>query len=146
MDIKYLQTEENLRQDLINFCKKNLPQSKAEVDMGTRFEHTDKFIHFIVEQAFKKCENIQEFPSIMQNMIGDRKHNLVVNCSRAIDIMMEGRLAEHPLVLDFDEKRGTLLKYNNRTISKHLESDLVNQNISNIRNNTLSVGKKLKHD
>lgn len=30
--------------------------------------------------------------------------------------------------------------------AQYLESDLVNQNIKNIRNNTLSVGKKFKHD
>lgn len=75
-------------------------------------------------------------PSI-HDMIGNIKHHLIVDCSKAADIMCEGRSAEFPLVLDFDIKRGTLLKYNNRTLSKHLESEVVANNISNIKNNVV---------
>ena len=46
MDMNFFETEPNLRTDLINFTKANLPTSKAEIDLGAKFEYTDKFINF----------------------------------------------------------------------------------------------------
>lgn len=147
MDKIYLEREPDLRKDLINFCKANLPTSKAEKEIGTRFEYTDKFIDFIVEKSFKKANDIENFPSVMQDLIGERKKQLIIHCNKASDIMMEGHFAEYPLVFDYDEKRGTLLKFNNRTLRKHMEAECVSDSIKNIRskNETNTKSKKLKN-
>lgn len=133
MDCRYLETEVNLKNDLITFTKQNLPTTKAETDLGTKFEYTDKFIDFIVKKSFEQAKEIKEFPEIMQNLIAERKQQLIINSSKAADVVFEGHLNQVPLCIDYDEKRGTLLKHNNRTLSKYLEKVNVNVLIKNIR-------------
>lgn len=133
MDKRDLEEISGLKEDLVLFCRRCMPVSKAEIEIGTKFEYSDKFVEFIVTKVFIAANTIEEIPNLIQDMVGDRKQRLVSDNGKAIDIVMQGHFNEHPLVVDYDAKRGTLLKYNNRTISKIVESDLDSENIKSKR-------------
>lgn len=134
MEITLLDENPDLKSNLKGVCRKVSSLSQAESELGSKFEYTDKFINFIVEKSFKAAPDLGNIGHIMYNLVLERKHALIINCSKAADIMLSGALAEYPLVMDYDEKRGTLLKYNNRTLNKYIEVNVFENNITNIRN------------
>lgn len=125
MDIKKFNKASDLKQNLMNFCIQNIPKTEAEIELAIKFEYSDNFVDFIVEKAFTSANKIEDIPNIMENLIKERKNQL------SKEVGLEQR--DFPFIIDYDAKKGTLIRYNNRTLDKYFEKDAINNIVNHLR-------------